>query len=163
MYETKTEQLSEAFTAGLSEQPNSEVCPHPLEAMEIPSDGISFYIIRIARAIVVPRNGNFFIGRTALEDTTKPMLNLENVDGLGMSSSVSRRHALICPVGNGYEIIDLFSRNGTWIGGLRLQPNRPYSLHSGDMLRFGQERMLVHFHPVNREFEKTADLAVERR
>src|SRR5688572_21290145 len=115
MYETKTEHLSEAFTAGLTEQPNSEVCPHPLEAMEIPADGISFYIIRIARAIVVPRNGNFFIGRTAMEDTTKPMLNLENLDGLGMSSSVSRRHALICPFGDGYEIIDLFSRNGTWI------------------------------------------------
>lgn len=145
MYEMKTEQLSEAFTAGLSEQPNSEVCPHPLEAMEIPENGISFYIIRIARAIVVPRNGNFFIGRTSVEDTTRPMLNLENLDGLGMSSSVSRRHALICPVGDGYEIIDLFSRNGTWIGGLRLLPNRPYSLTSGDVVKFGQERMLVHF------------------
>lgn len=148
MYETKTDHLSEAFTAGLSEQPNSEVCPHPLVSVEIPSEGVSFYIIRIARAIIVPSNDNFFIGRSAVEDTTKPMLNLENLDGLGMSSSVSRRHALICPVEHGYEIVDLFSKNGTWIGGLRLLPNKPYLLTSGDILKVGQERLLVRYQPV---------------
>lgn len=153
MYETKNDHLTEAFTAGLSEQPNSEVCPHPLEAVELPSDGISFYIIRIARAIIVRSEGNFFIGRTAVEDTTKPMLNLENLDGLGMSSSVSRRHALICPVEHGYEIVDLFSKNGTWIGGLRLLPNKAYPISSGDMLKFGQERVLVHFHSGQSEFK----------
>jgi hypothetical protein len=148
MYETKTDHLSEAFIAGLSEQTNSEVYPHPLESVEIPSEGISFYIIRIARAIVVPGNGNFFIGRSAVEDTTKPMLNLENLDGLDMSSSVSRHHALICPVKHGYEIVDLFSKNGTWIGGLRLLPNKSYPLTSGDILRVGQERLLVRYQPV---------------
>lgn len=148
MYETKTDHLSEAFTAGLSEQPNSEVYPHPLEAMEIPTNGISFYIIRIAKAIIVPGNENFFIGRSAVEDTTRPMLNLENLDGLDMSSSVSRHHALICPVKDGYEIVDLFSKNGTWIGGLRLLPNKAYPLTSGDILRVGQERLLVRYQPV---------------
>jgi pSer/pThr/pTyr-binding forkhead associated (FHA) protein len=162
MYETKTD-LSDAFTAGLSEQPNLEVCPHPLAAMEIPANGISFYVIRIARAIIVPSNDNFFIGRSAVEDTTKPMLNLENLDGLGMSSSVSRRHALICPVENGYEIVDLFSKNGTWIGGLRLLPNKSYPINSGDMLKFGQERVLIHFHSPQSQFDKQANLSAEKK
>lgn len=163
MYETKTDDLSKGFTTDSYEQPNSEASPYPLESVEIPSDGISFYNIRIARAIIVPSTGNFFIGRSSMEDTTKLMLNSEYLDDLGMSSSVSRRHALICPVEHGYEIVDLFSTNGTWIGDLRLLPNKAYPLTSGDMLRLGQERLLVRYHAVQTQFEKPVNLTAERR
>jgi pSer/pThr/pTyr-binding forkhead associated (FHA) protein len=146
MYETKTENLTEAFTAGLTDQQDPATDTYSIDESTVPSLGVYFYLVRLATPIVVHNDGhNFFIGRTAERDPSKPMLNLENLDGLGVASSVSRRHALICPVENGYEIVDLFSRNGTWIGGLRLLPNKAYPLASGDMLRVGQERLLVRY------------------
>jgi pSer/pThr/pTyr-binding forkhead associated (FHA) protein len=95
--------------------------------------------------VVIRSQENFFIGRAGEEIPSEPMLNLENLDGLGTISSVSRRHAMICPQPNGYEIVDLFSRNGTWIDEQRLVPNRPYPLPSGSLLRIGQERLLVRY------------------
>jgi pSer/pThr/pTyr-binding forkhead associated (FHA) protein len=144
--EFKTDNLTEALTAGLppSQEP---VIYHPRkEEDEIPNDGISFYIMRLAREFNIRSDENFFIGRSIDPTPSKPMLNLENLDGLGTISSVSRRHAMVCPTENGYEIVDLFSRNGTWIDEQRLLPNKPYLLPSGSLLRIGQERLLVRYH-----------------
>jgi hypothetical protein len=107
----------------------------------IPADGISFYIVRLARAIVVRTANEFFIGRDVGEDIWKPMVDLSEVDGYSMG--VSRRHAMVRPVEHGYEIIDLFSTNGTWMDGQRLISNISYTLAPGAQLRIGQELMLV--------------------
>src|SRR6516162_10059376 len=48
--------------------------------------------------------------------------------------SVSRRHALFQPDGDGYWVIDLRSTNGTSVNKLRVSECR---LHDGDDLRFG--------------------------
>jgi pSer/pThr/pTyr-binding forkhead associated (FHA) protein len=107
----------------------------------IPSQGVSFYIVRLARAIVVHTGVEFFIGRDVGEDVWKPLVDLGEVDGYSMG--VSRRHAMVRPVEHGYEIIDLFSTNGTWLDGQRLIPNIPYTLAPGSQLRVGQELILV--------------------
>src|SRR5690349_6427911 len=107
----------------------------------IAADGISFYIVRLARAIVVRTANEFFIGRDVGEDIWKPMVDLSEVDGYSMG--VSRRHAMVRPVEHGYEIIDLFSTNGSWLDGQRLIPNISYMLTPGAQLRIGQELMLV--------------------
>jgi pSer/pThr/pTyr-binding forkhead associated (FHA) protein len=142
----KTDNLAEALTAGLPVQYDTELHPASLEELETPQDGISFYIMRVARGVIVRSDENFFIGRSIDPAPLKPMLNLENLDGLGTISSVSRRHAMVCPMEDGYEIVDLFSRNGTWLDDQRLIPNKPYPLPSGSLLRVGQERLLVHYH-----------------
>ncbi len=107
----------------------------------IPSDGVSFYIVRLAKAVVVRTDNEFFIGRDVGEDIWKPMVDLSDMDGYSMG--VSRRHAMVRPVERGYEIIDLFSTNGTWMDGQRLIPNISYTLAPGAQLRVGQELMLV--------------------
>jgi pSer/pThr/pTyr-binding forkhead associated (FHA) protein len=142
----KTDNLAEAITAGLPIQYDPELSPAPPGEMEILNEGISFYIMRVAREMIIHGSENFFIGRSIEPIPAKPMLNLENLDGLGTISSVSRRHAMVCPTENGYEIVDLFSRNGTWIDDQRLLPNKPYPLPSGSLLRIGQERLLVRYH-----------------
>lgn len=144
--EYKTDNLAEALTAGLLNPLDPEIYRPQLGEPEIPELGISFHIMRVARDVVIQSDENFFIGRTADQIPFKPMLNLENLDGLGTISSVSRRHAMVCPVDDGYEIVDLFSRNGTWLDEQRLLPNRPYPLPSGSLLRVGQERLLVRYH-----------------
>jgi pSer/pThr/pTyr-binding forkhead associated (FHA) protein len=143
--ENKTDHLAEALTAGLPNVQDADIYRPQLEELEVPHDGISFYIMRVARGVVIRSRENFFIGRGDENTPSKPMLNLENLDGLGTISSVSRRHAMICPLEDGYEIVDLFSRNGTWIDDQRLIPNKPYPLPSGSLLRIGQERLLVRY------------------
>jgi len=49
---------------------------------------------------------------------------------------------------NGYEVIDLSSRNGTWLNDDQLIPNKPYSLASGSQLRLARMRLFVLYRTV---------------
>jgi pSer/pThr/pTyr-binding forkhead associated (FHA) protein len=118
-----------------------EVVPYPIDESLIPIEGISFYVMRLSKAIVVHSQRDFFIGRDVDEDIWRPLVDLGELDGYAMG--VSRRHAMIRPVERGYEVIDLFSTNGTWLDDQRLIPNKPYPLAPGAQLRLGQERLLV--------------------
>jgi pSer/pThr/pTyr-binding forkhead associated (FHA) protein len=52
------------------------------------------------------------------------------------SPQVSRRHATVAPSGEGAEITDLGSRNGTFVNDERLAESRP--LRAGDTVRVGE-------------------------
>lgn len=52
--------------------------------------------------------------------------------------SVSTRHATIRATGNDYAIVDEGSTNGTWVGGVRLNPQSPRTVKSGDLVRVGR-------------------------
>jgi pSer/pThr/pTyr-binding forkhead associated (FHA) protein len=52
--------------------------------------------------------------------------------------SVSTRHATIRANGNDYAIVDEGSTNGTWVGGVRLNPQSPRAVKSGDLVRVGR-------------------------
>lgn len=56
---------------------------------------------------------------------------------------VSRAHAVIRRVRNGYEIIDLESTNGTWVNSYKLEPDEPFFISSGDMIRLGRLSLLI--------------------
>lgn len=52
--------------------------------------------------------------------------------------SVSTRHATIRVSGNDYAIVDEGSTNGTWVGGVKLLPQSPRVVKSGDLVRVGR-------------------------
>ena len=52
--------------------------------------------------------------------------------------SVSLRHATIRTQGNDYAIVDEGSSNGTWVGGVRLMPQSPRVVKTGDLVRVGR-------------------------
>ena len=52
--------------------------------------------------------------------------------------SVSTRHATIRAQGNDYAIVDEGSTNGTWVGGVKLSPQSPRLVKSGDLVRVGR-------------------------
>jgi len=52
--------------------------------------------------------------------------------------SVSTRHATIRAQGNDYALIDEGSTNGTWVGGVKLSPQSPRLVKSGDLVRVGR-------------------------
>jgi len=49
---------------------------------------------------------------------------------------------------HGYEVIDLSSRNGTWLNDDQLVPDKPYPLASGSQLRLAKMRLFVLYRPV---------------
>lgn len=52
--------------------------------------------------------------------------------------SISTRHATIRAQGNDYAIVDEGSTNGTWVGGVKLLPQSPRVVKSGDLVRVGR-------------------------
>lgn len=60
-------------------------------------------------------------------------------DVLISDKSVSRMHARISEDSSGNPLLtDLNSTNGTWVNGIRLQPEESVRIGKGDMIRFGE-------------------------
>jgi pSer/pThr/pTyr-binding forkhead associated (FHA) protein len=84
-------------------------------------------------------------GRKSDEPSDVPILDLTELGGYQMG--LSRRHAMIRRTEEGYEIIDLYSTNGSWLNDERMMPNKPYRLTNGSQLQFGRMRLLVLYNP----------------
>lgn len=60
----------------------------------------------------------------------------ELVDGvITVSKMIGRTHCKIIKSKNCFAIIDLQSANGTYVNGVRLQPNNPCPIKNGDLIR----------------------------
>jgi hypothetical protein len=59
------------------------------------------------------------------------------------SKKCSRTHALIRLEGNALTLIDLRSKNGTFVNNTQLAPNASRNLREGDMLRFGDQKFTL--------------------
>ncbi len=59
--------------------------------------------------------------------------------------TVSRLHAVVEPVGNGWCVRDLGSRNGTYVNGQRIWAQQ--ALHAGDEIRLGATRVVFRTDP----------------
>lgn len=60
----------------------------------------------------------------------------ELCDGvIGFNKMISRSHCRINKRGSQYTITDLQSANGTYVNRIRLQPNQPYAIKNGDVVR----------------------------
>ncbi len=114
--------------------------PYPLYAA--PEKGMAFFFVDDKAPFELRADDDFILGRKT-DDTPENIVDLVNYDAFG--HGVSRCHAKIRRVPNGYEIIDLESTNGTWVNEQRLVPNKPYPLASGSLLRLGRMRMYAIF------------------
>ena len=114
------------------------------EAM-VPAGGIAFYVEGTSRPVFSCSQKEFVVGRKVGE-TSGPLLDLAPFGGYHLG--LSRRHALIRKIGEGYEITDLGSSNGTWLNDERLEPNKRYPLASGSQLRLARMRFFVVYRPV---------------
>jgi hypothetical protein len=78
-------------------------------------------------------------GQTTVESTHYPFTIGRASDNRMVVNDlkVSSHHAQIRPEGQGYEIIDLGSSNGTFVNEQQLVPNLPRFLNPGDQIRIG--------------------------
>jgi pSer/pThr/pTyr-binding forkhead associated (FHA) protein len=76
------------------------------------------------------------IGRAASDAPDQPHIDLTPYGA--QRQGVSRRHVMIIKEGNLLKVADLGSTNGTYLNGVRLQPNQPRLLRTGDRLSLGE-------------------------
>jgi FHA domain-containing protein len=118
----------------------------------IPEGGVGIHVVGAPRPFYMHIYKELIIGRPR-DATLEAILDLSDLDAF--NKGVSRRHAMIRRTESGYEVVDLASRNGTWLNAERLVANKPYPLASGSQLRIGQLRLLVIYHTVPRDTKKS--------
>jgi FHA domain len=107
-----------------------------------PSEGIAIYMLDQIQPIETRQEDEFFIGRIT-EETDEKVVDLTPYNGFDLG--VSRRHLMIRRAGKGYNAIDLFSTNGTWVNKVSLVPQQPYPLSSGSQIQLGKMRIFIVF------------------
>ena len=65
------------------------------------------------------------------------------VDGCLLHPAVGKVHAEIRRTADGYEVVDLNSRNGTLVNGRRVEPNVPFPLRHDDQVCFAGEMFRI--------------------
>lgn len=109
---------------------------------EAPPEGMAIYILDQKDPIETRIEDEFIIGRLTGEKDEKVVdLSPYNGNDLG----VSRRHLMFRRTGKGYNVIDLFSTNGTWVNELTLLPQHPFAVKSGSQIRLGKMRIFIAF------------------
>ena len=111
----------------------------------IPEGGLGIYVAGEFKPHYMRIDKELVIGRLS-EGTAEALLDLSSFNAVNLG--VSRRHVMIRRTDSGYEVVDLASRNGTWLNAERLVPNKSYPFVSGSQLRIGQMRLLIMYHPV---------------
>ncbi len=105
------------------------------------------YLAGTSDPVFLSSEKEFVIGRKVEEEgTTEAFLDLARSGGYQMG--LSKRHAVIRRAEHGYEVIDLSSRNGTWLNEDQLIPDKPYPFASGSQLRLARLRLFVMYRPV---------------
>ena len=106
----------------------------------IPESGLGIHVAGTLMPYYLSIDKELIIGRqpgTPLEAVLD--LSLLNAFDLG----VSRRHVMIRRVDSGFDVLDLASRNGTWLNAKQLIPHQPYRLVSGSQLRLGRMQLFI--------------------
>lgn len=86
-------------------------------------------------ALPVPEQEEVVIGRADPYLANPPDVDLEPYGG--GAAGVSRRHARLLSRPNGWFLEDLHSTNGTFLNEVRVEPQQPVALCSGDHVRLG--------------------------
>jgi len=108
----------------------------------IPEGSVAIYVMGETKPIAVTDVEELILGRRVIEGTDE-IVDLTPFGAL--EKGVSRKHAVIRKVEGAYEIVDLYSTNGTWVDEQRLLPNKIYPLKSGVKIRLGQLLLYILF------------------
>jgi pSer/pThr/pTyr-binding forkhead associated (FHA) protein len=87
------------------------------------------------------------VGRADPRESLAPELDLAPLEAGRPRPSVSRRHAEIARLPEGWQVTDLGSANGTELDGRRLRPGRPEPLSPGSRVCFGALCFVVEEEP----------------
>ena len=107
----------------------------------IPEGGVAIYIEGAPKPYYLSIYKELILGRKPDDATVETVLDLTSLAAFNMG--VSRRHAMIRRAGSDFDVLDLASRNRTWLNVMRLAPNKPYRFASGSQLRLAQMPLFI--------------------
>lgn len=122
-----------------------------IDVAMIPEGGIGIHVAGAPKPYYMAVYKELVLGRRS-DATLESTLDLSDLDAFNMG--VSRRHAILRRTESGFEVIDLSSRNGTWLNAEQLVPNKPYPFASGSQLRIGRMRLFIVYHVVGKGMHK---------
>lgn len=118
-----------------------------LSRLPPPIRGVAIYLAGDIKPIAILYDDEFILGRVS--DNKEELAGDEPIVDLrpygALEKGVSRRHLLIRRAGEGYEVMDLGSTNGSYLLDKRMVPNQPYPLSHGDLIRMGKMRLFITF------------------
>ncbi|MBZ0286897.1 MAG: FHA domain-containing protein [Anaerolineae bacterium] len=103
---------------------------------------LALYVMGEKDPILLEGQPTTTLGRVVFGE---PAPTIDLTDYHGRLLGVSRHHATIHQVENGFSIEDLGSSNGTWLNDKRVEANQLTPVHSGDLIRLGQLVLMAHF------------------
>lgn len=140
---------SEPRNTNRETQPMRPIYLHPkarpgtnLVSREVPW-AIEFRMIETGEVFHVPVRSAITIGRSDVEQTIKPDVDLAPYGGY--QKGVSRRHAIIMVRDQHLIVRGLSTTNGTWINGALLATGEESPLRDGDELMIGRMPLVIGF------------------
>lgn len=115
---------------------------------------LAFYIPGHEKSLQIPVKEKLVVGRGVPEAVPDIDLNSYNAAQAG----VSRRHVILYVTDGAVSVEDQGSANGTWLNENRLEPQKIYPIHNGDLMRLGHLLMFVYFKPVIKLDESSLSL-----
>jgi len=106
----------------------------------IPEGGVAIYIAGALKPHYLSIDQELILGRQAGE-IVETVFDLSGFAAYNMG--VSREHAMIRRAGSDFEVLDLASRNGTWLNAMRLTPNKPYRFADESHIRLAQLQLFI--------------------
>jgi hypothetical protein len=101
------------------------------------------YVAGVPNPMVFRKVERLTLGRIGWGNKPRPDVDLTPYEA--HQKGVSRIHAALERADNRLLLYDLNSKNGVYLNGLRIQPQRPYTLRDGDEVRLYQLVMHVYF------------------
>jgi hypothetical protein len=98
-------------------------------------------ILDYGELVAVPERKEFTLGRASSDQPIIPDIDLTPFNAY--KAGVSRLHATIRLEGEKMTIIDLGSANGTQLNGEKIEPNVPYDLMHGDVVKLGRLKIQI--------------------
>jgi pSer/pThr/pTyr-binding forkhead associated (FHA) protein len=121
--------------------PMVEQVPTPVQQLPAPDlqRRLPRLVLSDGHSLVLPHVGEVLVGRADPVSGITPDLDLTPHGG--EAAGVSRRHAVLQPANDGWQVVDLDSTNATRVNGQRVVPHTPTPVQPGDTLRFGRIEM----------------------
>lgn len=101
----------------------------------------NLHLLDTGQVLPLSARNEFTLGRIGEGQPIMPDIDLSPFQAY--AAGVSRLHAIIKRSAGSVVFTDLDSANGTYVNGVRLEPNKEHVLRHGDVIALGKLRMQV--------------------
>jgi hypothetical protein len=115
--------------------------PNSLDTANQSGAAMWLSILDYGELVAVPDRKEFTLGRASSDQPIIPDIDLTPFNAY--KAGVSRLHATIRLDGEKMSIVDLGSANGTQLNGEKIEPNVPYDLMHGDVVKLGRLKIQI--------------------